>query len=324
MPNDPPANRGLGILTILLTLLGWASVPLFLKHFADSIDAWTSNGWRYGFSALLWAPVLIIGFCRRRLPAGLWRAAIVPSVVNCAGQVTFVVAHYKIDPGLITFGLRSQMIFVAVGAYLLFPIERPIIRSRIYLLGLAALMGGTAGAVLLGDEPLRGAQAWGILLAVSSGMLFAGYGLAVRKFMEGVNSIVAFATICLYTGTTMVLLMLVAGRGAGREAMMLPGWQLPLLLLSSVIGIALGHVLYYTSIARLGVAVSAGVLQLHPFAVAVASFFLFREVLTGWQWLAGCIAVGGAVLMLSVQQRIGREQDIDEAPVAIAEGESGS
>ena len=130
MPNDPPAPRGVGILTIVLTLLGWASVPLFLRHFADSIDAWTSNGWRYGFSALLWAPVLVIGFCRRRLPAGLWRAAIVPSIVNCAGQVTFVVAHYKIDPGLITFGLRSQMVFVAVGAYLLFPIERPIIRSR--------------------------------------------------------------------------------------------------------------------------------------------------------------------------------------------------
>ncbi len=52
----------IGTLTITLTLLGWSSVPLFLRHFVDLIDPWTSNGWRYGFSALLWAPVLVIGF----------------------------------------------------------------------------------------------------------------------------------------------------------------------------------------------------------------------------------------------------------------------
>ncbi len=46
-----------GAMTVTLTLIGWSSVPLFLRYFADSIDAWTSNGWRYGVSALLWAPV---------------------------------------------------------------------------------------------------------------------------------------------------------------------------------------------------------------------------------------------------------------------------
>ncbi|MHC4385308.1 MAG: hypothetical protein ACYS0J_21120, partial [Planctomycetota bacterium] len=107
-----------GAMTVTLTLIGWSSVPLFLRYFADSIDAWTSNGWRYGVSALLWAPVLVIFACRRRLPAGLWRAAIVPSVINSCSQVIFCYAHYKIDPGLLTFGLRSQMIFAAVGAYL--------------------------------------------------------------------------------------------------------------------------------------------------------------------------------------------------------------
>jgi drug/metabolite transporter (DMT)-like permease len=324
MTSPAPATRGIGILTIVLTLLCWASVPLFVKHFAQAIDAWTSNGWRYGFSAVLWAPVLIVGAWRGRLPPGLWRAAIVPAIVNSAGQIVFVVAHYKIDPGLITFGLRGQMVFVAVGAYLLFPVERQIVRSPAYLLGMFALMAGTTGAVLLGAEPLRGAHAWGTVLAVCAGAAFAGYGLAVRKFMDGVNSILAFATICLYTGAAMVLLMLIIGREAGLEAARLPGWQLPLLLLSSVIGIALGHVLYYMSIAHLGVAVSAGVLQLHPFAVAIASFFLFREILTGWQWLGASVAVGGAVLMLTVQRQISREEGIDEAPVAIAEGEAGS
>ena len=104
----------------------------------------------------------------------------------------------------------------------------------------------------------------------------------------------------------MVVLMLLFGRRSGVEAIELERSEFLLLLLSAVIGIALGHVLYYMSIARLGVAVSTGVLQLFPFMVAVASLFLFGEVLTTAQWIAGSMAVAGAILMLSVQGRVSR------------------
>jgi drug/metabolite transporter (DMT)-like permease len=323
---SPPSQRddSFGIMAIILTLIGWASVPLFLKHFADSIDLWTCNGWRYGFSAFLWAPVLVVGLMRNRLPRGLWRAAIVPSIINGFGQVTFVWAHYKIDPGLITFGLRSQMVFVAIGAYLIFPQEREIIRSSRYLVGLVLLMLGTAGAMLLGSNPLVGAQAWGVILSVSSGCLFAAYGLAVRKYMSQFNSILAFATISQYTAAAMVALMLLMGDSHGLAAPRMPPDQFVLLLLSAVIGIAVGHVLYYVSIARLGVAVSSGVLQLHPFLVAIGSLILFKEELTALQWTGGCIAVGGAVLMLAVQQRLSRLKRISQMDLAIAEGEAGA
>ena len=299
-------------------------MPLFLKHFTDSVDLWTCNGWRYGFSAFLWAPVLVIGAYRKRLPDGLWRAAIIPSIVNSAGQVMFVWAHYKIDPGLLTFGLRSQMIFVAVGAYLMFPAERKIIRSKGYLIGLVALMVGTTGAVLLGEEKVQGAHAVGIMMSVSSGMLFGCYGLAVRKYMAGFNSVVSFAAISQYTAAAMVVLMLALGVNAGWSVMDLPWDQIFLLLISAVIGIAIGHVLYYISIARLGVAVSAGVLQLHPFLVAIGSMWLYKEKLTPAQWTSGCIAVSGAMMMLNVQRRLSAKEGIDEYEVAIAEGESGS
>ncbi len=67
------------------------------------------------------------------------------------------------------------------------------------------------------------------------------------------------------------------------------------------------------SIRRLGVAVSSGVLQLHPFTTAVASFFIFREVLTAAQWVSGFVAVGGAVLMLGVQGRRSRRVPTEPA-----------
>ncbi len=302
-----------GTLTVTLTLIGWSTVPLFLKYFTPWIDAWTSNGWRYGFSALLWAPLLIVAAFRHRLPQGLWRAALVPSIVNAVGQVTFCYSHYKIDPGLLSFGLRSQLIFAALGAYFMFAAERPVVRSPVYLAGLVAMLVGTAAAVLLGKQPIEGAHAYGIALSVLTGALFAGYGLAVRKYMSSFGSVIAFAAISQYTAAAMVVLMLLVGERGGLEALEMPGGAFVLLLVSAVVGIAIGHVLYYMSIARLGVAVSSGVLQLHPIGVAIASLLIFDEVLTRAQWLGGAISILGALMMLTVQGQ--REPPLEARPV---------
>lgn len=378
MMSKTQPSAGLGVVTLALTLLGWSSVPLFLRHFAHSIDFWTSNGWRYGFSALVWLPVLIFvaingvrGAKRGGLPKGLWRAALVPSVINAAGQVCFTWAHYRIEPGLVTFGLRTQLLFVAIGAWILFPAERAVIRRPGYVIGAVVLLIGMSAVILLAEpehaiaeSSLRSdtspttshaallpqitdaqsptdnrqtsmatglaapgdktAHFQGVALAIASGMLFAGYGLAVRKYMHGVNSVLAFAAICQYTAIAMVALVLVFGRRAGLTVLGLPGDQVFWLLCSAVIGIAIGHVFYYFSLARLGVAVTAGVIQLQPFIVAIASLWLFGEVLTGWQWAGGTLAVCGALMMLGVQWRLSQSRPRLEAPVAIAEGESGS
>ena len=333
----------LGVVTVVLTLVGWSSVPLFLRHFADSMDFWSSNGWRYGFSALVWLPVLIIVALRAGLPPRLWRLALVPSIINALGQTCFTWAHYRIDPALLTFGLRSQLLFVAIGAWLLFPSERAIIRTRSYLAGAGLLVLGMVGVLALDTSvapdavaetieatgSIRGSRAAhleGVGLAILSGMLFAGYGLAVRKYMAGLNSVVAFAAICQYTALAMVVGMVCFGSRSGLAVLDLPPIQITWLLLSALIGIAIGHVFYYISIARLGVAVSAGVLQLQPFIVAIGSLLLFTELLTLGQWIGGCVAVLGAMLMLSVQWRMSRDRRRAErlaaASLEISEGVS--
>lgn len=312
MSSARPPSAARGAITVLMTLVGWSSVPLFLYHFAPMIDPWTSNGWRYGFSALLWLPVLLAVTVRGRLPRGLWTAAILPSIVNAAGQVCFTYAHYRIDPGLLTFGLRSQLVFVAAGAWLLFPSERRVIRTPAYLAGLALLLCGTSAVLLSGEGVGQRAHTEGVLLAVGSGLLFACYGLSVRKVMAGFHPVLAFAAICQYTGLTMVLLMFTFGDACadggfaglrGMTALQMSTEQFLYLLLSAVIGIALGHVFYYIAIANLGVAVAAGVLQLQPFIVAVGQLWLFDKALAPMQWVGGVVAVVGAMCMLEMQRR---------------------
>lgn len=303
------------VVTIVMTLIGWSSVPLFLKHFSHAIDPWTSNGWRYGMSALLWSPVLVWGLYRRSLPTGVWRAAILPSALNIVSQVLFCWTFYKIDPGLATFGLRSNIVFATIGAAVLFAPERVLVRTPGFIVGILMVVMGTFGTMVLGDGLPRGATLLGVVMAVSSGAGFAAYALAVRSCMAGVNAIISFAVISLYTALGMVVLMLALGDGHGVGALALldepsrfagvplPMGQFGLLLLSAIIGIALGHVFYYYSISRLGVAASAGVVQLQPFLVSVASWFLFRETLSIPQWASGSIAVLGAIAILVVQSR---------------------
>ncbi len=299
-------NQLLGVITVILTLIAWSVTPLFIKHFAGLIDWQTSNGWRYGFAALLWLPVIIYGMYKRSLPRGIWLLALVPGLINSAGQICFTWAHYKIDPGLLTFGLRSQMVFVAIGAYLLFPAERELLKRPGFWLGLLLVIGGTIGTVLAGTDEIKGDRLFGVLLAIGAGAGFAGYGLAVRYYMNRINPVVAFAVISQYTAVSQIGIMLIGGENYGLGVGVLSGEQFGILLLSAVIGIALGHVLYYLSIQGLGVAVSAGVIQLQPFGVAVGSYFLFSEVLTVSQWVSGMIAVAGAMLMLIVQRRMNK------------------
>ncbi|MEX2218118.1 MAG: DMT family transporter [Phycisphaerales bacterium] len=307
----PPAAFA-GIATVVLTLLGWSSIPLFLRFFTGYIDGWTANGWRYAFAAAIWAPAIVLALRRGTLPPWLWSAALVPSLFNALGQAAFAIAPYHVGPGLMTFSLRVQIVFVTAGAALLFASERRIVRRPGFLAGVAVVILGTSGTILLKDEGLRtgapagGHETLGIALSIGSGLLYACYALSVRHYLRGVNPITAFAVISQYTAIALLPPMVIFGRSAGMEVLSLPADILLYLALSSIIGIGLGHTLYYVSIERLGVAVSAGVIQLQPIIVAAASTFLFNERMNGWQWLSGAAAIAGAAVILWTQHRASR------------------
>src|SRR5829696_9009228 len=100
MAPDRQTSSVPALITLVLTLLGWSSIPLFLKHFTGLIDGFTANGWRYGIAALLWAPAIALAWGRNRLPATIWAAALIPALFNSLGQVAFAIAPYHVGPGL--------------------------------------------------------------------------------------------------------------------------------------------------------------------------------------------------------------------------------
>lgn len=317
-PSHSRAASVWGIVAIVGSLVGWTTIPLFLHHFSLApperrIDPWAANGWRYGFSALIWLPVLLpaalVPWLRKDpLPKGIWKAALVPSLFNAPAQICFGLAPYYVAPGLMTFSLRVQIVFLTIGAAILFAAERRVIRSPGFLVGILCVIVGTIATIAQEPEGLGGGAnpALGISLAVGSGLLYAGYALAVRKFMVGMNPIAAFAIVSQYTAVMLVVPMLLISRRAGLYVLDLQGRELFLLGLSALIGIGIGHTLYFFAISRLGVAVSAGVVQLQPITVSIGSMILFDEILTPGQWASGVVAVAGAGVMLWTQHRLGK------------------
>ncbi len=295
------ARMGLstGALCLILTLISWSTVPLFLRHLSTEVDFWTNNGWRYGASAIFWMPAIAWAFWHRRLPATIWRDALIPSIANIGGQVAFTAAFHEMNPGLVTFGLRTQLIWVAIGAYLMVPNERAIITSRRYLVGAVVLIVGIVSILLGGDGSLAGFNVKGTTLSILCAFGFGMYGLSVRRSMGKYHPVIAFAVICQITAAGLIVLMLLYGRDHGTYVPQLSADSLWELAISAFIGIAVGHTFYYISIARIGVVITSGVLQLQPFLVSAASFVIFGEIFQWWQWLAGGIAIGGAYLMLT-------------------------
>jgi|GEM_PF-234806 len=351
-PDDSRSNLW-GVVLIVLTLACWTTIPLYLSHLShiDSatpnpdgssrplVDPWTANGWRYGFSTLLWVPPLVLAWWSGRLPAGMWRAALLPSLFNAAAQVCFGIAPYLVSPGLMTFSLRLNIVFVTVGAAILFVTERRIIRSTGFLLGLALLMTGTILTVLLQHGGLGGATGAGVVVSFGSAFLYAAYALAVRKWMHGMPPMLAFAAVSQYTGLALVALMFVFGEIGvdasgvkdpirGLNALRLPGGvfgaEFAMLLVFAVVGIGLGHTLYFHSIQRLGLAVSAGVVQLQPITVSLGAILIFPgrpdQHLSGAQWATGILALAGAGVMLYTQHRMAAQSrkpidEFDDLPV---------
>ncbi len=322
-PNTSAPTRSAGFdgaVMILLTLAGWTSIPIFLRWFKDDIDGWTANGWRYGFSAFMWLPVLLWGAYRGSLPKGLWRAALVPSFFNILAQICFGLAPYFISPGLMTFSLRFQIIFLTLGTVRLFPSERRVVKSAGYIVGVTMVLAGTLSVLMLKDGGLFEARGGdrpviGVSLAVGAGFLYAAYALAVRKYMTGIPAFTAFSAVSQYTGVALLTCMFIWGERAGMVLLDLGGTKIFFVLLSAIIGIGIGHTLYYACINRLGLAVSSGVVQLQPITVSIVSFFVFGERLSPAQWAVGILAIAGAGLILYTQHRLSRISPLPADPV---------
>ena len=79
-------------------------------------------------------------------------------------------------------------------------------------------------------------------------------------------------------------------------------WQWICVVVSGIIGLALGHVLYYVAIQRIGATIPSLVILAQPFIVLAISYFIFAESLNFIQLLFGAVLLAGSALAIWAQQ----------------------
>jgi len=282
----------------------------------------------------------------------IWLAALIPTVPNLLGQVGWAASPYYAEASTIGFVIRTSFIFTMVFGFLFVPTERPLARKGMFYVGLVVGLAGvfamfaeklistppapTSGpatvaatgtmvapavrpgvATALAVEGTLGALARprttpvGFALILGTAICWGAYAVSVRRFLGGYPLRLAFGVISLYT--TAGLVMLAAVFGKLHQLLLLAPAEWALLVVSAMLGIAFGHVLYYRAIHGIGPVVTNGITLIGPlFTYLLAAVFL-GERLSGMQLLGGLAVVAGGYALVRAKAQLRRAESAGPA-----------
>ncbi|MCD4700098.1 MAG: DMT family transporter [Phycisphaerae bacterium] len=304
----------------------YGSVPIFLRFFTDYLDAWTVNAVRYSVAALLLLPFVLILLRRPEVKKhaavrlsssksgdgykSIWRAAMVPSVINIIGQVLWALSpYYKVEAATMGFTTKSSFLFTVLFGFMLIPKERLLGKKPLFFVGAAVCVGGLAIMFLQKMLTEDGSSLTGMGILVATAAFWGAYAVSVRLYLGGYPLRLSFGVVSLYTAGALVVLMLIFGDysalgGLGDETVKV----LLLLAASAVIGMVFSHLLYYRGIHGLGPVTSNGILMATPFLTYMGAWIFLDEKMTWIQMLGGFVIVGGGILLVRSKSRIERRK----------------
>jgi drug/metabolite transporter (DMT)-like permease len=336
MPSQPVQDGKLAaVASLVAAMIGFGAIPIFLRHFAGSLDAWTVNGIRYSVGALFWLPFLL--FLDRRPEAGtgpsfadaspssaptvagekcacpprtcplqpsgnVWRDALVPSVVNAIGQAGFGISPYYVSASTIGFVLRLSFLFTIIFGFIVLVEERLLARKSSFWWGAALSLVGVL--VMFFDEFREGGEGSlpGLAIILVTALAWGGYSVSVRHYVAHYSARQSFGVISLYTSAALVVSMFLFGNAASLAS--IGAWLWFNLMASALIGIAFGHVLYYRGIHRLGPVVASGILLVTPFITCLFAWIFLDERLSSLGWLGEAFVVLGGGLLVAARAQI--------------------
>lgn len=237
-----------------------------------------------------------------------WHAvALLAGAFFAADLVFWQHAVLEVGAGLGTVVVNLQVVFVAVGAWLLLR-ERPsaavLIAIPVMLAGVA-LISGVIGSGAYGADPRLGVG-FGLVSAVA----YAAYLLLTRQGNPG--GMRPGALLLDSTAATLVVSALIGV--AVRDLDPVPSWPahgwLALLALSAQVA---GYLLISTSLPRLPAALASAILMAQPVTTVALGAVLLAEAPSAFQLLGVALIVAG--LLVATARRGGREPLLDAEPL---------
>ena len=283
----------------------------------------------------------------------IWLVALIPAAPNLLGQVGWAASPYYAEASTIGFVIRTSFIFTVVFGFLFIPAERPLARRGLFYVGLVVGLAGVfamfagklfsapralplgpgamaatgaamglpagwpAGSTALAVEGALSALARpkttpvGFALILGTAICWGAYAVSVRRFLGGYPLRLAFGVTSLYTTAGLVALAAVFGKV--HQLLVLAPAEWTLLVVSAMLGIAFGHVLYYRAIHGIGPVVTNGITLIGPlFTYLLAALFL-GERLSPIQLLGGLAVIAGGYALVRAKAQLRRAESAGPA-----------
>jgi DME family drug/metabolite transporter len=291
-------------LSCIGALACWSLGPIFIKYLTGYIDSWTQNLLRYSVACLFWLPFLLRAVKRQQIEPKLWRMAILPAAANVAMQSLWAGAFYYIGPAFMALIAKSSVIWIACFSLAVFADERGLVKSKRFWLGIAFSMVGVIGVIYYKEDFAAIGTMTGVVIALAAAFMWAVYTLSVRIAFRNTDSRSGFSVISIYTVVGLFVLGIIFGKP--EECLKMGAGPWAAVLISAVTAIALGHVLYYAAMKRIGATIPALVILAQPFVVFAISSVVFNESLNGLQLLFGLVLLAGSAFAIWSQSSINR------------------
>lgn len=312
----PPREKGLflsgkaahhkidiyGSFALVAGILCWGVTPVILRMLIDDIDAWTANGIRYPLAALMYWPIMIYSLRRGTIDLLFVKRCLVPALLAMSAQILWALAPYYLPASAIGFSARLAMVVSIIIAVILFHDERRLLKVPIFYVGLGLSISGFLFLSISLGMSSEHVKPLGILIMLGCAVCFGMYAVSVRIFLKGLAPVTSFGVVAQIVSVGLISCMFAFGNPAIIPSLNSRSWGL--LVVSTTLGIAFGHMFLYTAIHRLGATITTSVQNLTPFFTAILASLLLGERLTLFQWLGGVAMVMGATLLLTTQRHI--------------------
>jgi len=284
------------------TVAFWSLGPIFITYLTNYLDSWTQNLLRYLVACLFWLPFLLLAVRSSGFDQRIWRKALLPAVTNLVMQSFYAGAFYYIGPAFLVLLVKTNIIWIAGFSLIFFPDERPLAGSKRFWFGLALSAIGVLGVMYFKEDFVAIRTVTGIVLAFAMAFMWALYTISVRIAFRDTNSYHGFSVISIYTVAGLFVLAFLFG--SPQDCLYIGLMQWVCIVVSGILCIALGHVLYYAAIRRVGATIPALVILAQPFIVLAISYLVYGESLNLLQILSGVVLLAGSALAIWAQQRL--------------------
>jgi drug/metabolite transporter (DMT)-like permease len=287
------------------TLFCWSIGPIFIKYLTGYVDSWTQNLLRYLVACLFWLPFLTFATKKQQIKTRLWRKAILPAVANVTMQSLWAAGFYYVGAAFMVLISKSSIIWIAGFSLIFFADERGLVKSKRFWLGLMLSVAGVIGVIYYKEDFAASGTVTGIIIAIVCAFMWAVYTLSVRVTFRDTNSRIGFSIVCIYTMVGLFVPAIIFGRIG--QCVKMGAWPWVIIVISAVTSIALGHVLYYAAVKRIGATIPTLVILAQPFTVLAISNITFGEILNRFQLLFGLVLLAGSALAIWAQQHLKRD-----------------